>query len=716
MIVGGLIAAQAMVLSLAVSITPPASATGRLAADAALLAMVGIVTGALGVPLLRDAIAAAARRRLAMEQLFLIALSAALSLSIRSLLRGAGPVYFDIVAVLLVVYALGRALNGHYRQQAMRAADTLLVMATTARRVVDGPDEIIAADVIIAGDVVRVLPGEIVPIDGVVQRGNAFLRRTPFTGEWIATTAKPGDTVQAGGACEDGELLVRATTSGSNRQLDALATMIASACAASSPLQRQADRWTRRFLPIVTIVAMSTAAYWLGVRQDADAAMLNALSVLLVACPCAAGLATPLALWRAAAACAARGLVFRSGSDGVERLAGVTQVIFDKTGTLADERVRIVAATYEGGWSPATVRDLVAAAEEGIAHPVARALAELGDSTARRLALRVLPGAGIEAEVNSPAGHGVMRVRIVRALSDVAVTIDGKSAATFTLAESLRASAQRTIERLAIIGLPCSVLTGDTNASAAATLQLPLTPGMSPAAKHATVVGSDGVLFVGDGANDAAALAAAQLGVAMAIGSPAALAAAGAVLHGGDLTTLPWAIGRCRRAVAAARSNLRLATGYNLAGIALAASGHLHPVVAAILMCVSSSIVAWRASREPAAAVLPSVARPPSRLRSDAMTMPWPFSAAVGGQAVALGLLTGWSPLLAAGLGVAAFMFAWMAGRAARSGRCRHDSCSSAWRRSAGLEWRSARGRTRGFIRSSSHGRAARSILVGRAG
>jgi heavy metal translocating P-type ATPase len=608
-----------------------------------MLAATLLVIGLLGWPLAVETVRALLARRVTMELLFILCLAGAFILSCQSMIRGHGPVYFEVVAVLLIVYSIGRAVSMASRQRAAAAMTEFSEAISFARRVAPtfgGGESTVPVREIARGDRIRVLPGEFVPVDGCVLDGQSFVRETPFTGEWISASRGPGDTVIAGTLCEDGPLLLEASTGGDGRRIDRLAELIDQARRSPTSLQRQADRFVRWFLPMVCVVALGTFGWW-TFTTDLQTGLHHALAVLLVACPCAAGLATPLVLWTALGRLARQGLILRGG-DTLERLAGVDSVIFDKTGTLGDERLLIERIDTDVA-PPQRARSLavLAAVERCSQHPVAVALSGIPvPEGAPRVSVhnvRPLPGRGIEADVStdaanvfrdgdiradidsfSPAGNGRLHVRIVRDDSAEVATgrlavrmeIDGQLAARVLIRERLRDRAEQCIEELRRLGLTVQIMTGDSEVGASGVRHLaPTTAGLTPEDKHqavlelrtqATLAGSgpsSRPLFVGDGLNDAAAMGAAYAGIALAGGSAVAIESASATLHGGDLLLIPRAIVLARGSVRAIRSHMHWAVVYNIAGMVAAAGGLLHPITAALLMAASSAFVSWRSFR-----------------------------------------------------------------------------------------------------------------------
>jgi P-type E1-E2 ATPase len=308
--------------------------------------------------------------------------------------------------------------------------------------------------------------------------------------------------------------------------------------------------------------------------------------VILVACPCAAGLAVPLATWTAISRLAERGMLLKS-AEGLQRLATADSVVFDKTGTLSDERLQVKEIlTAPGVQQRRRALAILAEVERHSEHPVAKALRELPaeDSpvNCEVLSVRTLPAVGIEADVIVDAHSSLLRLERRENADALTIdaTLDGTWIATATFTERFRQSSSEAIAALEAIGLPAAIMTGDSLAAGRNVAHLaPVTSGMTPEAKHAAARGGEGkALFVGDGVNDAAAMAASHASIAMSSGAAVAIETADATLFGDDLNVIPEAVTLSRRAVATIRSNFAWAVGYNVIGIALAAGGVLHPV------------------------------------------------------------------------------------------------------------------------------------------
>lgn len=625
------VAAQAMVFSLAVNIAPAEGGAYWLV-HGGLIASAFLVLVFLGRDMMREAWSALRGRRVSIDLLFLTTLLGALGGSLISTFTGTGSVYYEVVSVLVAVHTLGKLVGARSRAAALRAADAVAEKFDQCTVVLaDGRQEEIPVAQLRGGEQVLVSPGAPICVDGIVEAGVSYVEEAAMTGEWRPVARGPGAPVWAGTYAVDGRLIVRAT--GGPRRLDGVLKAVAEARLAPSQLQAQADRLMAWWLPIVTGVAATTFAGWLLAGATWDRALFNAMAVLLVACPCAMGLATPVAVWGGLARLAQLGIVARSG-DFLTALARVNHVCFDKTGTLSEARLHVLDWSFADAWRgrEAELQGAVVAVERGLPHPVARAL--VGESAVEsRTASGVRPSVGV-SDLQVVAGQGVQaqivglgRIRVgepefcgIAARSEMGallanggdnkavwVAVDGRGVARIRLSEALREGLQITLGELRVTGLELEVLTGDRQAPPvlAADAKVPVRTALSPAEKAARVgeLRAQGrrVLFAGDGVNDAAAMAGADAALALRSGSSLAKAAAMAVCEGDDLRNLPEAVRVSRAVLAGVRSNLRFAAGYNLAGMALAAAGLLHPVAAALLMVGSSVWVGIRALRSPTA-------------------------------------------------------------------------------------------------------------------
>ena len=606
--IGLAVAGQAMVFSLGVNLTP-ATGASHWVVHGVLIASALAVLVFLGRDLLGSAWTSLRTRRVTIDLLFLLTLLGALGASLVATFTGVGAVFYEIVAILVVVHTAGRMLGARSRVAALRAAEGLRTDFSRCRAVApDGTEGEKNVAALAPGDLVLIAPGGAVAVDGVIVEGRAYLRETALTGEWAPAARGPGDTVLAGSYSVDGYLRVRPAPG--PRRLDRLLDQVERARLAPSRLQEQADRLMAFFLPVVITVSLLTFAGWWRVGPW-EQALFNAMAVLLVACPCALGLATPVAVWGGLARLASLGVVARTG-DFLDGLARVDAVCLDKTGTLSEERLRVTGWRYaDDAWRARSdwLRAAVAAAEADSPHPIGRAL--VADAAGLPPVVidsrEHVPGRGVIARVEGIAlrvGDRGLHPGAPAASLDVPgksviVSVDGAVVGVVGVGEVWRAGLDEAAAELAKAGLAVEVLTGDPRPPEG--LPVPVSGGLSPEDKVARIraLRSEGraVLFVGDGINDAAAMAESTVSVAMGGGSELARASATAVFVGVDLRFLPASVRLARAVVRGVHGNLRFAAAYNAVGMALAAAGLLHPVVAALLMVGSSLFVSVRALR-----------------------------------------------------------------------------------------------------------------------
>lgn len=654
--VGVLVVGQSMVFGLALNLHDDVPPAARDHTQWLILAGTVLVAALLGGPLVRTAGRELLRGRLAIEFLFILTLIGALAASLQAHLTGHGKIYYEVVSVLLVVYTLGKVIGARARAAVLLSSRAWGDRLAACRLIgADGRTRTVPVAEVRPGDVVEIHPGELIAVDGRVRDGVGFVSESAVSGEPFHVVRRPGDRVLAGSASFDALFHVTATAPGHAREIDRLLKVVEEARDKPLSLQNRADRLGRWFLPLVVLAAVGTFVYW-SLVAGWEIGLFNAMSVLLVACPCVIGLATPVVVWAALNRLAERGVIVNSG-DALERLAIVDRVMFDKTGTLTEDRFALVnVETRAEGAERAKLLGWLSLVQAQSDHPVAKPFAELPRPFApgeepRVQSLRAVPGCGVVAELLEPNGtrHEVKigtpewvagdlpphppsassPVLSAELLADrrkgrgskaVYVSVDGERTAVATVAERLRDSTPRALEHFARLGLPVQVLTGDT-AGRAEALGLPSAQGgMLPAQKREVIerAKAEGArpLFVGDGINDASALASAHVGVALASGTDLAVSAAPVTLYGADLAALPWAIELSREAVRAVRLNLARAVTYNLVGMTLAACGVLHPVVAVALMVVSSLTLIFSSTRVGCHAARPTPPGPRAGLRA----------------------------------------------------------------------------------------------------
>jgi len=617
--IAGLLAAQAMIFSLAVNLSPVAG-TARWIIHGALAASALGVFLLAGLPILRESWNALRRGRIVFEQFFLVGIVGAFAASVHSSLTGAGGVYYEVVAVLVAIYTFGTILARQRRDALRHSIEKIGAAFDACERIgSDGHRERVTVDRIVPGDHVLVGAGEGIPVDGNVSDGVALVSEAALTGEPYPVVKRAGDIVMAGSRVEDSTLRIAASSNGRSRRLDTLLRSIEEARKTPGRIQREADRLVSWFLPLVMIIAALTTIGW-TIRSGWITGVFNGLAVLLVACPCAMGLATPVAVWSALAALAKRGL-FARGGDAIESLSAVDTAVFDKTGTLSESDARIVDFVVLPGTGRAQLLREIAAVQTGSGHPIARAFRAAPQESEPLLAgqIRVLPGAGIEGVLPDGTRLRIGNERILdaensaTALRDllaseeeaghkIFVCRDGKLCGLAVVRESLRDSAREAMAQLKQLGIRTIVMTGDREENASRFGFDECLAGMTPEAKLREVeklrAAGHKVLFIGDGINDAPAMAASGASIALATGSELPRETAGLELNGQDLRAIPESIGLCRATVRAIRRNIAFAACYNIVGIALAAAGILHPIAAALIMLVSSLTVTWRVLRE----------------------------------------------------------------------------------------------------------------------
>ena len=603
------------------------------------------VMALLGGTLWRETVRTLGQGRITVEALFSLSLVGAFAGSVIATVTGATGVYYEVVPIVLVIYMLGKYATARNQAAAMAEVGRMRAQFGRARVCTgDGASAWREVDSVAMGEEVEVLPREPITVDGTILRGQGYVVETALTGELGPVTRGPGDRVFAGSEALDGAFRIRVEKGGGRRRLDSILRGLSAAGLQGTDLQRQADRVVRVFVPLVALVACGTLAYWyFDPSTPGWQALFHAMCVLLVACPCAFGLATPIAIWSGVVGLARLGLVASSGNL-LDRLAGVDLAVFDKTGTLTEPRLAIKEWRFDPGFGGRAeeLRTLVAVAERGVNHPIADMLAEVGLDASAGSGLvveerRVVPGQGVWARLRTRSGaHTVVTVgtpallaqglpesppgagsvssrqfapplpesgpdRAGSRLRSVEVGLNGSRAASLVFEERLRPQTEAMLRDLGHLGLRTAVLTGDPQPGWRSIGPAAVEFGVGPQEKRDWVLRErrmgNRVLFVGDGSNDAPALAAADAGIALHGGAPLSRAAALGTLPGDNPAVLPSAIRLARRVRCAVEANMKYALVYNSVGMAVAACGWLHPITAALLMAVSSFWVSVRALR-----------------------------------------------------------------------------------------------------------------------
>jgi Cu+-exporting ATPase len=594
-----------------------------------MLALATVVQLVLGLPYVVGALRRARRLSANMDSLIALGTSAAYLYSLVHLVRGDyhnAHFFFD-AALILTLITFGSWLEARSRGVAGEAIEHLLDLAPrTARRIVNGVEEELPLASLRIGDRVRVRPGETVPVDGVVVEGESSVDESMLTGEPIPVTKRAGDTVTGATLNGDGTLVVEARRLGRDSALQNLVRLVREAQASKAGIQRLADRVSSVFVPVVLVIALLTLLGHGLLRGRWDEAALNAAAVLIIACPCALGLATPMAVAVATGIGARHGLLVRNASV-FERFDGLRLVVFDKTGTLTVGHPAVVNVLALEPFDRDALLALAGAAERPSEHPLARALAaHAGDAEAE--GFRAARGRGVSARVGGRAvlvgsepwlrDSGVDPAPLLstasawerQARTVLFVAVDARPAGLVAVADQTKPHAREAIETLRRLGVRVGMLSGDNRATAEA---VAAEVGIDPNEVHAPV-GPDvkleriealrreaggRVAMVGDGLNDAPALAGADVGIALGTGTDLAKATADVVIATGDLRAVPRAVRLGRATLDAIRQNLIWAFLYNAIGIPVAALGlfgRYGPLVAALAMSLSSISVVARSA------------------------------------------------------------------------------------------------------------------------
>ncbi|WOO43360.1 cation-translocating P-type ATPase [Rubellicoccus peritrichatus] len=616
------IAGQGAVLSLGLNTAePPLTPQNPIywALHGGLLLSALIVLAILGGPLVRETAAALRQRKITVDSLFALSVVGALVGSIIASYRGEGSVYYEVVAIVLAIYTVGKALGVRTRARALAEAGKLeneFDFAWIDDDTACGGRRRVPLESVQLTDTLVIGPGEGIPVDGKVVRGKAYVQEQSLTGEPAAVVRTVGEPVLAGTHSVDGLLYIKPEKLKGERRFDGVLAAVREARDKPSSLQAEADRLTQWFVPVVTTVSLLTFFGWMPFIGWSSA-LFNAMAVLIVACPCALGLATPVAVWRGVASLARIGLVPRTG-DLLDTLARTRTVVFDKTGTLSDESLSVAKVETMTGFKgkESMLAAGVGAIESAVNHPVAQALSQWANqqtNNAERPVIidsRLEPGRGIIATIAfGKHPESIWRLGQASFALDqpdndedaVCLSIDGEPVARFFLAETLRPSADSALKELADDGIEMTVLTGDMKPRWAEIAGVHIESGLTPLEKVERVkeLRHDKIplLFIGDGINDAPAMAEADGAIAMDSGADLSRSSADGILIGGRLEALPQAVLLCRRIRKSIAHNIRFASVYNMIGMALAAGGVLHPVIAALLMLGSSAYVSVRVMR-----------------------------------------------------------------------------------------------------------------------
>ena len=550
---------------------------------------------------------------------------------------GAAGLYFEAAAVITVLAVFGEYLQERARKRTGQAVKALLKLApTTARRVRDGNDEDVSLDRIHVGDLLRVRPGEKIPLDGVIVEGASNVDESMLTGEPLPVEKAPGDRVIGATMNQTGGFVMRADKVGADTLLAQIVHLVGQAQRSRAPIQALADKVSAWFVPAVIAVAVGTAIAWLvwGPDPSLAYALTNAVAVLIIACPCALGLATPMSIMVGVGRGAQLGVLIRDAA-ALQRAEKVTHLITDKTGTLTEGRPQLVDLYAAKTADSDKLLAWAAALEKGSEHPLAHAVVKAAET--RKLPIpeaqefSSVTGAGVAGRIDGKDVRVGKRawllaegIQISRELDENAqrllesggtviwVAIAHQAAGLLALADPIKSGTAEAIRQLHALGLKVVMLTGDNRVTAAAVGQKlgidDVRAELAPQDKQRIVdeLRREGhvVAMAGDGINDAPALAAADVGIAMGTGTDVAIESAGITLVKGDLRGIVTSLRLSRQAMRNIRQNLFLAFIYNLAGVPLAAGvlypffgWLLNPMFAGLAMALSSASVITNALR-----------------------------------------------------------------------------------------------------------------------
>jgi Cu+-exporting ATPase len=540
--------------------------------------------------------------------------------------RPGAATYFDTAAAIITLISIGKYLEARARSSAGEAIKRLAGLAARSARVLYENVEVdVPVSRVRVGDLLRVRPGEKIPVDGVVVEGTAGVDQSMITGESIPISRGPGDEVVGATISTDGLLTIRATRVGKDTALARIIRLVEQAQGSKAPAQRLADRISQYFVPAVLIIALGTFLGWIVSGHSGTEAMVAAVAVLVIACPCALGLATPTAIMVGTGRGAHDGILIKGG-ESLERLRQVTEVVLDKTGTITNGRPAVTEIlTYGAGDTALTGQNLLqmaASVEQGSEHPLARALVERAQADGVALLpgitdFAAIAGGGVKATIAGKhvlignrrliAAYGIelngydVRLRELEAHGQTVmlVALDGTVAGGIGVADTVKEGSSQAIRELNDLGIELTMLTGD-NPRAAQSIADEVgidrvVADVRPEDKAAEISrlqhAGKVVAMVGDGINDAPALARADAGIAMGTGTDVAMEAADVTLVRGDLRSLPRAIALSRATVSIIRQNLFWAFFYNVILIPLAVFGKISPIFAAAAMALSSVTV-----------------------------------------------------------------------------------------------------------------------------